>query len=169
MCPSSKWRSCMGPLHCAWSLLMCPSSKRRSCMGLPIFTWPRVPISRGKQKLLIGTLCPQPPRAPSPILFLNYDSHRQNIALHVFSFNWACFQIGVFKLQSWHKSDTFLHNIMLVLLTHVFKVFSGCWRKKRKENQSCTCFWWFYWFCLHLYQTRAKPGAALQTALSVIN
>ena len=48
---------------------------------------PRVPISRGKQKLLIGTHFPRPPwcaaSVPSPILFLNNDSFRQNSALHI--------------------------------------------------------------------------------------
>ena len=46
---------------------------------------PKVPISRGKQKLQIGTLCPRSPwgarSVPSSILFLknNYNEQKQNL------------------------------------------------------------------------------------------
>ena len=74
-----------------------------------------VPISRGKQRLLIWTPGSWPSRGPpslaSPILLPNNDSYRQNSALHFLFFWLDQFLIGVFRLRSWKKSDTILHNI----------------------------------------------------------
>ena len=56
--------------------------------------------------------CPPggPPSVHNPILLQNNDSYRQNSAQHIFSFDWACFKIGVFKVKQ-KKNYTILHNI----------------------------------------------------------
>ena len=64
---------------------------------------------------MIGTLGSRPPGGPpsvhNPVLLPNNDSYRQNSALHIFSFGWACFEIGVFRVRSRKKCDTILHYI----------------------------------------------------------
>ena len=76
---------------------------------------PGVKISSLCLPTLFGTpgSCPPwgPPSVHSFILLPNNDSYRQNSALHIFTLVWACFKIGVFKLQSSKKIYTFLSNI----------------------------------------------------------
>ena len=74
-----------------------------------------VKISSICMPLLIGTPGSWPPGGPPSvhrtIVLPNNDSYRQNSSLHLFTFRWSCFKIGVFKLRSWKKNYTFLYNI----------------------------------------------------------
>ena len=52
-----------------------------------------------------------PPSVHSTFLLPNKDSYTQNSALHIFTFVWACFKIGVLSSEVLKKSDTILCNI----------------------------------------------------------